>query len=117
MNFRRFACIALAAAASWATPGAAAPDTARSADSVRIFNPADVPPGRYEIVKRLWVESWRSAFRVPEHDAPSAALAEIRAQAAELGADGIVHLHCLNDDGGFMSRSSHFCYANAVRLK
>jgi hypothetical protein len=41
----------------------------------------------------------------------------LREEAARLGADGIVNLHCLQDSGGFPGESGHFCYANAIKLK
>ena len=98
------------------TAPAAAAETPSAA--VRIYEAGALVPERYTVIKRLWVESWRSAFWVPTHGESAAAIAELQAEAARLGADGIVNLHCLNSRGGWFSGAdAFFCYGNAVRLK
>lgn len=86
--------------------------------SVRIYEAGILTPDRYVVIKRLWVESWRSAFWMPAHEESGAAIAALQEEAASLGADGIVNLNCLNERGGWFSgRDAYFCYGNAIKLK
>jgi hypothetical protein len=73
---------------------------------------------RYQVVKRLWVESWRSAFRVPAHADTGAAVAELQAEAARVGANALLNLVCIPDSGWQLRKQpSVFCYALAIRLR
>src|SRR5512146_477034 len=81
------------------------------------YLPGELTPDRYTVIKRLWVESWRSAFWIPTYDDRQAAIAALYAEAGRLGADGIVHLSCFQDRGAWSGRDSFFCYGNAVKLK
>lgn len=101
----------------YCAPAVAAPEAARSADSVRIYDPADLNLGRYEILRRLWVESWRSAFDVPSHADAGAAVAELKTAAASLGADGLINVVCVPDPGWRQRSEDVFCYALAIRLR
>jgi hypothetical protein len=85
----------------------------------RVYQVGEITLDRYTVLERIWVESWRtfSVFDVPKRADEPGAIAALREEAARLGADGIVNLHCVNDGGGFLSRSGHFCYANAIKLK
>ena len=86
--------------------------------AVQIYEAGDLAPDRYTVVKRLWVESWQSAFRVPTHEASGAAIAALQKEAAAAGANGIVNLNCLNGRGGWFSgKDAYFCYGNAIKLK
>jgi hypothetical protein len=97
------------AAESTASPGA---------EHVKIYDPADLAPDRYQVVKRLWVESWRSAFRVPAHADTGAAVAELQAEAARVGANALLNLVCIPDSGWQLRKQpSVFCYALAIRLR
>ena len=91
-----------------AAPGSAAP---------RIYQVGEITPDRYAVIERIWVDSLRTAFWVPTHADQRAAIEAVVSEAARLGADGIVNLHCLNDGGGFFGRAGYFCYANAIKLK
>ena len=113
----KLAAGALLAAILCSTPAAAAPDAARSADSVRIYDPADLHLGRYEILRRLWVDSWRSAFGVPGHAHAGAAIAELKTAAARLSADGLINVVCVPDPGWALQKENVFCYALAIRLR
>lgn len=82
---------------------------------VRVYDAAQLAPERYSVVKRIWTGTWHSAFWVPVHDDAAAAIAALTAKAADAGADGVVNLHCLNDDAGF--GGGYFCYGLAIKLK
>ncbi|MCW5604279.1 MAG: hypothetical protein KIT18_07025 [Burkholderiales bacterium] len=84
---------------------------------MRVYDPAELTPGRYEVVKRLWVESWRSAFQVPHHPQADAAVRELKSEAAGLGADALLNLACIDDAGGWAEKRGVFCHALAIRLR
>ena len=98
-----------------AAAGAQAQQPARDAP-VRVFDATELTPDRYTIIKRLWVESWRSAFWVPSHDDSGAAIAALTAEAARLGADAVTNLACLNDSRAWVARG-YFCYGLAIKLR
>lgn len=101
---------ALASFALLALPSAAAPE------SVRIYESGELSPDRYQIVARLWVDSARSAFRVPGHTDAVAAVAGLKAEAARRGADALTNVTCLVDDRPY-GGGPHFCYGLAIRRK
>ena len=83
---------------------------------LRMFDATQLTPDRYTVIKRLWVESWRTAFAVPEHPESSAALAQLSDEAVRLGADALTNVVCLNDERAWY-RGGYFCYGLAVKLK
>lgn len=111
------ACGMLCAATLCSGAVFAAAGSTRGANSIMIYDPADLSLGRYQIVQRLWVESWRSAFDVPRHADAGAAVAELKTAAARLGADGLINVVCVPDPGWRQQGSSIFCHALAIRLK
>ena len=82
---------------------------------MRIFDTGELTLDRYTVVERLWTGTWRASFWVPTYDDPSSAIAALTSKAADLGADGVVNLHCVNDSGGF--GSGYYCYGLAIKLK
>jgi hypothetical protein len=83
---------------------------------LRVYDATELTPNRYTVIKRVWVESWRSAFGIPAHADSSAAIAAISTEAARLGADAITNLSCLNDQRAWLDRG-YFCYGLAIKLK
>ena len=51
-------------------------------------------PPRYEVVKRLWVESWTSSFLVPSYASREEAMADFRREAASRGGNGVINFGC-----------------------
>jgi hypothetical protein len=98
---------------------AAAPDSVAGAQSgaPRVYKVGEITLDRYTVMDRIWVESPRSAFWVPTHAGEGAAIDAVLSEAARLGADGVVNLHCLHDDGALPPLAGHFCYANAIKIK
>lgn len=94
-----------------------APAAGAAPDEVRIYEPGQLTRDRYEIVTRLWVESWRSAVQIPGHADQPAAIAGLKSEAARLGANALTNVACLVDDGPLWGRGPHFCYALAIRVK
>lgn len=83
---------------------------------LRTFDATELTPDRYTVVKRLWVESWSSAFWVSTHKDSSAALAELSAEAVKLGADALTDVVCLNDRRAWFE-PGYFCYGLAIKLR
>src|ERR1700704_3143646 len=116
MKSRRLICSALAGAlCAAAVVNAMAQDPAQQVP-LRIYDATELAPDRYTVIKRIWVESWRSAFVIPARADSSAAIAALSAEAARLGADAITNLSCLNDQRAWLGRG-YFCYGLAVKLK
>jgi uncharacterized protein YbjQ (UPF0145 family) len=67
------------------------------------------------VVTRVWTQSWRSAFWVPEYGKVEDAIEALTAKAADAGADGVINLHCLYDKDGW--GAGHICYGLAIKLK
>lgn len=88
---------------------------ANASAPIRIFDVGELTLSGYTVVKRLWTGSWRASFWVPAHNDVEAAIAALTAEAAGLGADAVVNLHCLNDSGGLFS--GYTCYGLAIKLK
>ena len=80
------------------------------------FDATQLTPDRYTIVRRLWVDSWRTAFDVPTHAESSAAIAQLSDEAVKAGADALTNVVCLNDERAWF-KGGYFCYALAVKLK
>lgn len=63
-------------------------------DKIQVHESVTSAPPRYEIVKRLWIESWRSAFFVPSYGSAEEGAADLRSQAAALGGNGVLNFGC-----------------------
>ena len=98
---------------------AAAPHLVGAAQSgaPRVYKVGEITLDRYTVIDRIWVGSLRTAFWLPTHADEPSAIEAVMSEAARLGADGVVNLHCLNDRGGLPPLMGHFCYANAIKLR
>jgi uncharacterized protein YbjQ (UPF0145 family) len=105
------AALALSCAFCVAGGSALAADAAR----IKVFDATELPLDRYTVVKRIWTQTWRSAFWVSNYDDASNAIAALTSKAADEGANGVINLHCLNDTGGW--GGGYFCYGLAIKLK
>jgi uncharacterized protein YbjQ (UPF0145 family) len=116
MRTRRLVCSAIAGVLwSAAAVNAMAQDLAQQAP-LRVFDATELTPDRYTVIKRIWVESRRSAFRVPSHSDSGAAIAALTAEATRLGADAVTNLICLSDRVPSLERR-YFCYGLAIKLR
>ena len=109
-----------AAAASCLICGCAvAPRTAATED-MKVYQPAELAQGQYELIRRLWVDSWRTAFWLPNHPSVADGIAALKVEAARLGANGLIGVDCLDQGHFTLSRSREpaiLCYANAIRVR
>ena len=116
MSPRQLFCpVAVSMLCLFASAGAGAQDAAQSAP-LRIFDATQLTPDRYTVIKRIWVETGRSAFWIPAHGDSGAAIAALTAEAARLGADAVTNLVCLNDRRAWLDRG-YFCYGVAIKLR
>ena len=100
-----FAFVVLASAAS------AAPE------DIRVYEPGTLTRDRYEVVERLWADSWRSAIYIPGHADQTAAIAAMKNEALRRGANALTNVACLTDGKPLWGSGPHFCYALAIRVK
>ena len=90
---------------------------ALKAEDVKVYTPAQLRQGEYETVKRLWVETWRTPFRVPGYSSPKDGIAALQDKAAALGANGLINVDCYGDKGLFSFGSGSFtCYGKAIKV-
>jgi hypothetical protein len=101
-------------AAAWS--GAQAQSRA-NATPLKVYAAGEIAPERYSVVRRLWVDEWRSAFEIRRYPHSGAAIGAIVNAAAGAGADGVVNLHCLNERSEARSEGAFLCYALAIKLK
>ena len=76
-----------------------------SQDQVSIHESVTSAPVRYEVIKRLWVESWGSAFGTPSYSSQSEAEEAFRQKAAGLGGNGVINFGCYTKQGFFGGKS------------
>ena len=90
------------------------------ADQVKIYGPSQIVRGQYDDVRYLWVDSWRAAFWLPSASSEADGIASLQAEAARLGANGLINVSCI-DQGHFMwswSRNpSILCYGHAIHVR
>jgi len=104
----------LAAIVSAAIMGGCA--TTKSED-VKIYSPAQLRQGEYETVKRIWVESWRTALWVPTYSSRDDGIAALRDKAASLDANGLINVDCYGDSGLFGGSQAFTCYGKAIKVR
>ncbi|HVP09337.1 MAG TPA: hypothetical protein VMT02_07445 [Burkholderiales bacterium] len=73
---------------------------------------ASVPPG-YQVIKRVWVDSWQSALFVPTYASREEAAQAMREQAAALGGNGVINFACYR----MYSDDSLGCNGTVVRFQ
>ena len=88
--------IALSLLACLSACATQAPIAPVNPDQVSIHESVLSAPQRYVIVKRLWIESWSSAFMVPTYTSSEEAKADFRRHAANLGGNGVINFGCYN---------------------
>ena len=84
---------------------------------VPVYDSTQLALDRYTVIKRLWVEGWKSAFWISGYrDEPSARRALLN-EAAGLNADAVINLHCLSQTDALLKSSGYYCYGNAIKLR
>ena len=88
-----------------------------AAEAVRVYDSTEIALDSYTFVKRMGVSEWRSAFRIAGYSDEGQARDALLTRAAQLGADGVVNLHCLGQTDRVFNPAGYYCYGNAIRLK
>ena len=123
MNIRGSRLSALVAGAVYvlcAGAGIAQSDVEQRAANLKIYALGEISSSRYEVVGRPWVDSWRSAFRVPTFPSQEQAIAALQTEAARRGADGLLNVNCLDQGRWNWSSSTEpafLCYGIAIRVR
>ena len=115
MKYLRWVCPAIAGVLCVTAANAMAQNLASQAP-LRVYDATELTPDRYTVIKRLWVESWRTAIGIPGNADSGAAIAALSAEASRLGADALTNLSCLNDQRAWLDRG-YFCYGLAIKLR
>jgi hypothetical protein len=92
------------------------PAAAAGPQAIPVHQSVTSTTARYEIVKRLWTESWRSPFAVPGYESPEEALAAFREHAVGLGGNGVINFGCYRMPGVFGTGSRFACNGTVVRF-
>jgi uncharacterized protein YbjQ (UPF0145 family) len=123
MKIGRSAHSAFTVAAIGALAGCASVPQAeldRRAADVKVYRMDQTVDRGYEIVGRVWGDSWKSALVLPTSPSEEAAVGAMRTEAVRLGADGLVNVNCLKQVIPLWSQSTEppiLCYAVAVRFR
>ena len=90
------------------------------ADEVKFYEPTQLSLGQYDTVEHLWVESWRTAVWYPSYLTEEQGVTALKAEAARLGANGVINVVCSEDKGLFpvpwSSEPSLICYGMAIHV-
>jgi uncharacterized protein YbjQ (UPF0145 family) len=89
-------------------------------DEVKVYDHGQIAAIRYDVLSHIWADSWRSAYGMPLHPNEAQGVASLRAEAARLGANGLVNVVCLDQGRSNWWASpapAYLCYGIAVRVK
>jgi hypothetical protein len=92
----------------------------KRAPEIRIYKLGELNESRFEAVGRPWADSWRSAFWVPAYPSQEQAIAASQAEAARLGADGLINVICLDQGRSKWSSNTDpaiVCSGIAIRIR
>lgn len=67
----------------------------------------------YQLVKRVWVDGWTSAYRIPTYASIEAGAADIRNQAALLGGNAVMNFGCYHK--AVDPASAYYCNGNVIK--
>jgi uncharacterized protein YbjQ (UPF0145 family) len=85
--------------------------------TVQVYDSTQIALDSYTVLKRMGVSEWRSAFRMSGYSDEQMAREALLANAAQLGADGVINLHCLGQTDRMFNSAGSYCYGNAIKLK
>ena len=111
------AMAALCLACGCASPPQAGSEGRTALAQVYPANPYVGKP--YEVLGPLWAGSWRTAFHLPTYSTKDEALAALQTEAAQLNADALISVSCLDQGRSTWFRNNEpgfLCYGVAIRL-
>jgi hypothetical protein len=96
------------------------------AAEIKDYAVGELSPGEYTVVDRLWVARRGSAIEAPRHADQASAKRALLDEAARIGGDGVVNLHCMESVvvsarlatiESKVFGGSHYCYGSVIKLK
>ena len=90
------------------------------ASEVKVYESNRLAASQYDVVRRIWVDSWRSNFVVPTYRSEADAIASLQTEATRFGANGLINVVCLDQGPSKWSSSQEpriLCYGNAIRVR
>ena len=99
------------------TMGAATASAAPSSSTVTVYDSTQLALNRYVVLKRVGIEDWISAFKIPAHATLQGAQQAVVNAAANIGADGVINMVCFDKTDGVFNPAGFYCYGNAIRLR
>ena len=100
--------------------GLAQGDVQQRVSQMKMYAFGDLDPNRYDVVARLWGDSWRSAFWVQTFPTEEQAIAALQTEAATRGADALLNVGCLDQGPSKWSSNTEpafLCYGVAIRVR
>jgi hypothetical protein len=90
---------------------------AKEADKIAVYEAVPLDKRAYQLVKRIWVASGRSAGIVPAYSSAEEGASAFRDRAAALGGDAVMNFGCyqLDGDAAPASHPSLICNGNVIR--
>jgi hypothetical protein len=85
------------------------------AEKIRVYESVTGAPQVGAIVKRLWIESWSTAFFAPSYASVEEGAADLQRHAARLGGDGVINFGCYRM--GEAADAALRCNGTVVRFK
>jgi hypothetical protein len=117
LGFSVFVSVAACALSGCAsTPSA----TQVAGPDVKIYQSNNLTSSRYDVVRRVWVESWRSAFWLPTYPTEAEGIESLQTEAGRAGADGLINVICIDQGPSKWSSNQEsriVCYGNAIRMR
>jgi hypothetical protein len=89
-----------------------------SAADVVIYDSSEISPVRYRLIQRFWVDTWRTAWWLPMHADADNGIAALKADAARLGANGLLNVACRRESDflPWFTRPGVVCSGDAIRV-
>lgn len=120
---RRIPASSLSAVAAlclaWGCASSPQPGSEGRTALVQVYRANPYVGKRYEVLGPLWAGSWRTAYRLPTYSTKDEALAALQAEAAQLQADALISVSCLDQGRSTWFRDNEpgfLCYGVAIRL-
>ena len=114
-NFRMAAKSIIAAASIAALAGCATQGPTPS-ERIGVYESVTAAPQVGTIIKRLWVDTWPTAFVYPTYSTAEEGAADLRERASSLGGNGVINFGCYRTRPD-KADSSLICNGTVVRFK
>lgn len=95
-------------------------DADGAAGEIKVYESSRLATSQYEVVRRLWMDSWRSNFLLPTYRSEADAIGAMKTEARRAGADGLINVVCIDQGRSTWFSSQEpgiLCYGNAIRLR